>query len=85
MSTREIANYDESYEAVTDLSANQYRGVSFGSTGEMNIGGGTIGIQQNKPAARGEACQVRHHGISRVVVDGSGTPIQIGSPLFFIL
>lgn len=83
MSTREIAIYDESYEAVTDLSANQYRGVSFASTGEVGAGGSSIGIQQNKPAARGEAIQVRHHGISRAVVDGSGTPILIGSPLRF--
>lgn len=81
MSTREIAIYDETFEAVGDLSANQYTGVRFGSTGEVNSGNGTLGIQQNKPAARGEACQVRVHGISRMVVDGSGTPIVRGSPL----
>jgi hypothetical protein len=83
MSTREIEIYDESYDGFGDLSGNQYRGVSFGSMGNVTVGGGTIGIQQNKPAATGQAVQVRHHGITRAVVNGSGTPIAIGSPLFF--
>lgn len=81
MSTREIAIYDETYEGQGDLSSNQYQGVGFSSTGTVGGGGGIIGIQQNKPNATGQALQVRHHGISRMAVDGSGTPIAIGSPL----
>ncbi len=84
MPTREIAIYDESYEANGDLSGNQYHGVGFtGSTMRIILGGAstTFGILQNKPAAAGEQCQVRHHGISRMVVNGSGTPIVRGSPI----
>ncbi len=84
MSTREIAIYDETYEAVTDLSTGQYKGVAYvGSSGQINLGGGnnSFGVLQNKPRAQGAAATVRHHGISRMVVDGSGTPIVIGSAL----
>ena len=81
MSTREIAIYDETYEAVGDLSTNQYQGVGIGSTGEVGGGSQIVGIQQNKPEVAGQAIQVRHHGISRMKVNGSGTPIVRGSPL----
>lgn len=81
MSTREIAIYDETFDAQTDLSGDQYKAVGFTSTGTINIAGQSIGILQNKPEALGAAAQVRLHGISRHVVDGSGTPIVIGSLL----
>jgi predicted RecA/RadA family phage recombinase len=80
MSTREISIYDASYVAGVDLSAAQYKIVSIGSTGGVALGGTIVGVLQNKPES-GQAAQVRHHGISRVVVDGSGTPIAIGSPI----
>ncbi len=83
MSTREIAIYDETFEALSDLSAKQYFASGFASTGQVGAGptGQAIGIIQNKPEAQGAAVQIRHHGISRHVVDGSGTPIVIGSPI----
>lgn len=83
MSTREIAIYDETYPANGDLSAKQYFASSFTSTGTVGgaPSGNGIGIIQNKPEALNAAVQVRHHGISRHVVDGSGTPIVIGSPI----
>lgn len=80
MSTREIAIYDESYVAGVDLSAAQYKIVSFGSTGGVALGGAVVGVLQNKPPS-GQAAQVRHHGISRLIVNGSGTPIVRGSPI----
>ena len=85
MSTREIAIYDETYEAALDLSTRQYQGVSYnGSTGRLALGGpgSGLGVLQNVPDSKaGAACTVRHHGISRMVVNGSGTPIVIGSPI----
>ncbi len=80
MSTREIAIYDESYEAGVDLTTHQYKIVSTGSTGGVALGSSLLGVLQNKPNV-GEAAQVRIHGISRMVVNGSGTPISRGSPL----
>lgn len=80
MSTREISIYDESYESGADLSASQYKIVSIGSQGGVALGGAVIGVVQNKPII-GQSAQVRIHGISRVVVDGSGTPIVRGSPI----
>ncbi len=85
MSTREIAIYDETYEADSALDGDsQYKAVQFNSTGTMSLASASngIGIQQNKPGGvTGQAVQVRHHGISRHLVDGSGTPILIGSPI----
>ena len=79
MSTREISIYDESYQAAVDLSASQYRAVKFGSvenTVSLAAVGAGIGVIQNKPEA-GQAVQVRHLGISRVVVDGNAQNISI--------
>ena len=84
MSTREIAIYDETYESSTDLSADQYKAMAFvGSSGQVALAAGSngFGVLQNKPEAQGAAATVRHHGISRMTVNGSGTPIVIGSPL----
>ena len=83
MSTREIAIYDESFEALSDLSDKQYFASGFASTGRVGAGptGQAIGIIQNKPEAAGAAVQLRLHGISRHVVDGSGTAIAIGDPI----
>ena len=85
MATREIAVYDETFEAFADLSGDQYKAVDFASTGQVGLGGTGFGILQNKPVGGGAgapaAARVRVHGISRHVVNGSGTPIAIGSPL----
>ena len=82
MPTREIAIYDETYEAASDLSARQYFASGFTSTGTVggSPSGQAIGVIQNK-AEQGQAVQLRHHGISRHVVDGSGTAIAIGDPI----
>ena len=78
--TREISIYTESYNAVPDLSTKQYFAVKLTST-ENDIvladAGGGIGILQNKPD-EDQAAEVRHHGISRHVVDGNATNIAIG-------
>lgn len=81
MATREIAIYDETFEGLGDLTGDQYKAVSLGSNGRVGLGGTGLGILQNKPDATGKAAQVRVHGISRHVVNGSGTPIVIGSPI----
>lgn len=80
MTTREISIYTESYNAVPDLSLKQYFAVKLTST-ENDIvlagAGEGIGILQNKPEAD-QGAEVRHHGISRHVVDGNATNIAIG-------
>ena len=81
MATREIAIYDETFEGLGDLSGDQYKAVDFGSTGRVRPAGDGFGILQNKPTATGDGARVRVHGISRHVVNGSGTPIAIGSPI----
>ena len=84
MSTREIAIYDETYEAGQIAVGDQYKSVRFNSVGRMQlaIGSQGYGIIQNTPGGVvGEAINDRHHGISRHKVDGSGTPIVIGSPI----
>lgn len=78
MATREIAIYDETFEAASNLT--QYRGVGFSSTGTMGHGGNIIGVAQDAPQS-GQAVQVRLQGITRHEVNGSGTPIAIGSPI----
>lgn len=83
MTTREISIYTESYNSVPDLSTKQYFAVKLTST-ENDIvladAGVGIGILQNKPEA-GQGAEVRHHGISRNVVDGNATNISIGDPI----
>jgi len=84
MSTREIAIYDESHEAGQIAVGSQYKSVRFNSVARMQlaVSSNGYGIIQNTPGGTvGEAINVRHHGISRHVVDGSGTPIVIGSPI----
>lgn len=78
--TKEISIYTESYKAVPDLTLKQYFAVKLTST-ENDIvladAGGGIGILQNKPD-EDQGAEVRHHGISRHVVDGNATNIAIG-------
>jgi hypothetical protein len=80
MSTREISIYTESYVSNPDLSGNQYYAVALHTVENEVVlagAGGGVGILQNKPVA-GQGAEVRHHGISRHVVDGNATNIAIG-------
>lgn len=79
--TREISIYTESYEANGDESASQYKAFKFGSQENQVVLAGAgegVGILQNKPDTAGQGCEVRHHGISRHLVDGNATNIAIG-------
>lgn len=79
--TREISIYTESYEAGADLSSDQYKAVALHTTENQVVlagAGGGIGVLQNKPDTVGQGAEVRHHGISRHVVDGNATNIAIG-------
>lgn len=78
---RELAIWDESYEAGADLSAKQFYLVEQATTGKVSVCNGAtdipVGPLQNKPKS-GEQAQVRLLGLSKVVSDGSGTAIAIG-------
>ena len=84
--TREISIYTESYKAGQGVvEANQYFAVkltSIENTVVIATAGTGIGILQNKAiggvAPAGQGAEVRHHGISRHVVDGNATNIAIG-------
>lgn len=81
MTTREISIYTESYKAGADLQLKQYFAVKLDTTEDQVVlatAGVGDGVLQNKPDS-GQASEVRHHGISRNVVDGNATAILIGS------
>ena len=72
MPTREIAIYDESFEAAIDLTTKQYFGVKLHTVvGQVTLAGAgeAIGVLQNKPNV-GESAQVRLFGLSRMVMAG---------------
>lgn len=71
--TREIAIYDESFEANVDMTSDQYKIVKLHTVqGQVVLAGAGegIGILQNKPEA-GQGAQVRLFGLSRVKTKGS--------------
>jgi hypothetical protein len=77
---------DKTWEANADLSTLQFCFI-IPATGvspvQMRVANATanartIGIQQNKPNAAGIGTVVRLSGISKLKVDGSGTPIVVG-------
>lgn len=77
----------ESYEAAADLRTRQFRIVKRTGEGDnggiVNLSGAgevSIGILQNKPNIT-QAASVAQGGSSRVVADGSGTPITAGDRL----
>lgn len=79
--TREISIYTETYETNGDESTKQYFAFKFGSSENQVVLAGAgegVGVLQNKPDKAGAAAEVRHHGISRHVVDGAATAIAIG-------
>lgn len=77
---RERAVYDESFEANVDMSGDQYKIVKLHTIGGQVVLAGAgegIGVLQNKPLA-GQEAKVRIFGLTRVVLDGSGTSITPG-------
>ena len=84
--TKEISIYTESYKAGQGVSpTSRYLAdklTSIENTIVIASAGVGIGILQNKPeggvAPAGQGAEVRHHGISRHVVDGNATNIAIG-------
>ena len=74
--------YDESYEANADLSSNQFYAVTDTATNKVSLAGANTGrgILQNDPTS-GQTATVRHLGLSKAVVDGSGTAIVYGDRL----
>lgn len=70
---REIAIYDESFEANVDMSGDQYKIVKLHTVaGQVVLAGAGegIGVLQNKPEA-GQSAQVRLFGLSRIITKGS--------------
>lgn len=81
MSTQEISIYTQSFKAGADFQLKQYFAMKLDTTEDQVVlatAGVGDGILQNKPDI-GQAAAVRHHGISRNVVDGNATAILIGS------
>ncbi len=78
---REKEVYDESFIAGADLSGDQYKIVKLDTTaGQVVLAGAGegIGVLQNKPES-GQRAQVRLLGLTRIVVDGSGTSMAPGA------
>lgn len=83
MAVREISIYTESFKAGADFTLKQYFAMKFDTTeGQVVLAGAGEGegVLQNDPNS-GQAAEVRHHGISRHVVDGNATNIAIGDPI----
>ncbi len=85
-----VPGQDVTFEAAGDLSTHQIKfviGAAAGTNGQqarVNVTGSNnrvIGILQNKPNAAGLGAVVRVSGLSKLVVDGSGTAITVGLPL----
>lgn len=79
----EMYLFDRSYKAENDLSAKQFRFVEMSGSDQIDVCDGTadiaIGVLQNDPLA-GQAAQVRHLGVSKVVTNGTTNGgISIGS------
>ena len=80
---RERAVYDESFIANIDMSSDQYKIVKLHTVaGQVVLAGAGegVGVLQNKPEA-GQKAQVRIFGLTRVVLDGSGTAISPGDKI----
>jgi hypothetical protein len=81
---------DTTIEASADLSTHQFKfviGAAASGNSQLarvNVSGAngrSFGILQNKPSAAGLGAVVRLAGTSKLVVDGSGSAISVGSPL----
>jgi len=73
LTVREIAIYDESFEANADMTGDQYKIVKLHTVaGQVVLAGAGegIGVLQNKPEA-GQKAQVRIFGLTRIILQGS--------------
>lgn len=64
-----IPGFKYSLDAAADLSAGQYRAVVIDANGEAAraaLNGDVAGVQQNKPSAQGQACEIQQTGISKI-------------------
>jgi len=82
--------HDITLDSAADLSANQFKfvmgaaavaGSQQARAAVATAGARTIGVVQNKPNAPNLGAVVRIQGTSKLVVDGSTTPIAVGSTL----
>lgn len=75
---------DLDYSSHSDNHANQFKAMKLLSTSDCDLvaddADTPIGILQNKPTA-GQAASIRILGVSKMVVDGSGTAIAFGDPI----
>lgn len=75
----EISVMDYSWPANADLSAKQFYGMQLTTTETVDIADATVrcvGVLQNAPTT-GQAASIRMVGITRAIVDGSGTAIVV--------
>ena len=82
MTTQSAAVFDHTFKAAADQSTKQYYLVELSAADTVAVCNAAadrvIGVQMNKPAAAGQATDVRVLGIAPVVSDGSGTAIASG-------
>jgi hypothetical protein len=82
MATQSGAVFDHSFKAAADQSTKQYYFVELSAADTVAVCNAAadraIGVLMNKPAAAGQAADVRILGIAPVVSDGSGTNIAVG-------
>ena len=82
MTTQSAAVFDHTFKAAADQSAKQYYLVELSAADTVAVCNAAadrvIGVLMNKPAAAGQAADVRVLGIAPVVSDGSGTAIAAG-------
>jgi hypothetical protein len=84
MST-EARIYDESYAVAADLQTHQHKFVKFNGANTVDVCGANevaVGVLQNDPDNDpAQAAEVRHLGISLLVVNGQGVNIAAGDIL----
>ena len=82
MATQSGAVFDHTFKAAADQSAKQYYFLKYSAADTVAVCSAAadraIGVLMNKPAAAGQAADVRILGIAPVVSDGSGTAIAVG-------
>ena len=82
MATQSASVLDLSFKAAADQSAKQYYLVELSAANTVAVcdaaADRVIGVLMNKPAAAGQAADVRILGVAPVVSDGSGTAIAAG-------
>lgn len=85
-----LPGQDITFDSAADLSTHQFKFVigaaAAGNSQQARVNvaganGRTIGVLQNKPNAANLGAVVRVSGMTKLVVDGSGTAITVGLPL----